>query len=131
VLSEVFIDVSFVFNEVFIDVSFVFNEVFIDVSFVFNEVFIDVSFVLNEVFIDVSFVFNEVFIDVNFVFNEAFIDDVKSNRLKFKYGRTKENNVLQNITVKAKYKTTRIKLKQNNGENKLIFHEITRRSALY
>ena len=108
-----------------------FNEVFIDVSFVFTEVFIDVSFVFTEVFIDVSFVFNEVFIDVSFVFNEVFIDVVKSKRVKFKYGRTKENNVLQNITLKTKYRATRIKLKQKNGENKLIFHVMMRRSALY
>ena len=117
-----FIDVSSVLNKVFIDVSFVFNEVFIDVSFVFNEVFINVGFVFNEVFIDVGFVFNEVFIDVGFVFSEVFIDDVKSKRVKFKCERTKENNVIQNITFKTKYRATRIKLKQNNRENKLIVH---------
>lgn len=29
-----------------------------------------------------------------------------------------ENNVLQHITFKEKYRATGIKLKQNNGENK-------------
>jgi ABC-type multidrug transport system fused ATPase/permease subunit len=41
-----------------------------------------------------------------FVLNEIFIAVVKSKRVKFKYGRTKENNVLQNITLKAKYRAT-------------------------
>ena len=65
-----------------------------------------------------------------YVFNQIFIDVVKSKRVKFKYGRTKENNVLQNITLKTKYRATWIKLKQNNGENKLIYHEMMIRSTL-